>query len=136
MNYVVWIIIYLVFATIFAQEFKKTNRQMKNASALTVLLEFFTACFALILSVFFSFKFPTDIHTYIILLIVTVIYAFTDRLNIEARYGLNPSSFSMLKQLSTVFLVILSIIFLKEQIVIKKIIGAILILIANMLLFN
>ena len=35
MNYVVWIIIYLVFATIFAQEFKKTNRQMKNASALT-----------------------------------------------------------------------------------------------------
>ena len=69
-----------------------------------------------------------------ILLIVIIIYAFTDRLNIEARYGLDPSVFSMLKQLSTVFLIILGFIFLKEKIVFKKILGSIIIIVANILL--
>lgn len=134
MNYIIWIILYLIFATIFAQEFKNLNRTMKNASALTVLLEFFTAVFALLLSPFFEYKFASGTMPYIIIAIVTIIYAFTDRLNIEARYGLNPSSFSMLKQLSTVFLVIFGFLFLKEAFIIKKFIGIVIIIIANVLL--
>lgn len=134
MNYMIWIIIYLIFATIFSQEFKVVNRASKNISALTILLEIFTAIFALILSIFFEYKFPSDIKVYIILLIVTIIYAITDRLNIEARYGLKTSTFSMLKQLSTVFMVIFGIFLLKEEIVLKKIIGSILIIFANILL--
>ncbi len=39
MNYIIWVIIYLVFAVLFAQEFKKVNKNSKNISALTVLLE-------------------------------------------------------------------------------------------------
>lgn len=134
MNYMIWIIIYLIFATIFSQEFKVVNRVSKNISALTILLEIFTAIFALILSIFFEYKFPSDIKVYITLLIVTIIYAITDRLNIEARYGLKTSTFSMLKQLSTVFMVIFGIFLLKEEIVLKKIIGSILIIFANILL--
>lgn len=134
MNYIIWIILYLIFATIFAQEFKNLNRTMKNASALTVLLEFFTAVFALLLSPFFEYKFASGTMSYIIIAIVTIIYAFTDRLNIEARYGLDPSSFSMLKQLSTVFLVIFGFLFLKEAFIIKKFIGIVIIIIANVLL--
>lgn len=134
MNYIIWIILYLIFATIFAQEFKNLNRTMKNASALTVLLEFFTAVFALLLSPFFEYKFASGTMPYIIIAIVTIIYAFTDRLNIEARYGLDPSSFSMLKQLSTVFLVIFGFLFLKEAFIIKKFIGIVIIIIANVLL--
>ena len=61
-------------------------------------------------------------------------YAITDRLNIEARYGLDPSVFSMLKQLSTVFLIILGFIFLKEPVVLKKIAGSLIIIFANLLL--
>ena len=34
-----WVILYLISAVIFAQAFKKSNRNMKDASALTVLLE-------------------------------------------------------------------------------------------------
>ncbi len=134
MNYILWIIIYLIFAVFFAQGFKSVNRKMKNASALTILLEFFTAIFALILSPFFVFKLPSDGTVYLIVGIVTIIYAVTDRLNIEARYGLNPSTFSMLKQLSTVFLVIFGFIFLKEDFVIKRIFGIILIIASNFLL--
>ena len=134
MNYILWIIIYLIFAVFFAQGFKSVNRKMKNASALTILLEFFTAIFALILSPFFAFKLPSDGTVYLIVGIVTIIYAVTDRLNIEARSGLDPSTFSMLKQLSTVFLVIFGFIFLKEDFVIKRIFGIILIIASNFLL--
>lgn len=134
MNYILWIIIYLIFAVFFAQGFKSVNREMKNASALTILLEFFTAIFALILSPFFAFKLPSDRTVYLIVGIVTIIYAVTDRLNIEARYGLDPSTFSMLKQLSTVFLVIFGFIFLKEDFVIKRVFGIILIIASNFLL--
>ena len=89
------------------------------------------------MSIRFDFTWPTDTSVYLTLLAVVSIYAITDRLNIEARYGLDPSVFSMLKQLSTVFLIILGFIFLKEQIVLKKIIGSVIIIFANVLLaFN
>lgn len=134
MSYIIWVIIYLIYAVIFAQGFKSVNRDMKNASALTILLEFFTALFALILSPLFAFRFPSSFTVYIIVGIVTIIYAITDRLNIEARYGLDPSTFSMLKQLSTVFLVIFGFVFLKESFILNKIIGIVLILVSNVLL--
>ena len=134
MKYMIWVICYLVFALIFSQGFKKVNRTMKNASALTVLLELFTGLFAIVMSIFFKYTFPSDIKLYITLFVVTIIYSVTDRLNIEARYGLSPSNFSMLKQLSTVFLVIFGLVFLKEQLVFKKILGAIIIVVSNVML--
>lgn len=134
MKYMIWVFCYLVFALIFSQGFKKVNRTMKNASALTILLELFTGLFAIIMSIFFKYTFPSDIKVYITLFVVTIIYAVTDRLNIEARYGLSPSNFSMLKQLSTVFLVIFGLVFLKEQLVFKKILGAIIIVVSNVML--
>ena len=129
-----WVILYLISAVIFAQAFKKSNRKMKNASLLTILLELFTALFSIFFIPFFEFTLPSDISVYLVLLVVVIIYAFTDRLNIEARYGLDPSVFSMLKQLSTVFLIILGFIFLKEPIILKKVIGSIIIILANILL--
>ena len=128
-----WVALYLVSAVIFAHTFKKANRKMKNAGSLTILLEFFTSLFAILFIPLFDMVFP-PFESILILGIVVVIYALTDRLNIEARYGLDPSIFSMLKQLSTVFLIILGFIFLKEELVLKKIIGSIIIIFANILL--
>ena len=133
-NWKFWVIVYLISAIIFAQTFKKTNRNMKNAGSLTILLEIFTALFAILFIPFFTFNLSHDINIYLTLLLVIIIYAMTDRLNIEARYGLDPSVFSMLKQLSTVFLIILGFIFLKEEILLKKIVGSLLIIVSNLLL--
>ena len=130
----VWVLIYLISAIIFAQSFRVSKRQMKNVGQMTVLLELFTAFFALFFLPFFKFIFPTDLTIYGTLFLVTIIYAVTDRLNIEARYGLEPSTFSMLKQLSTVFMIIFGLLFFKEEFVFNKIIGAILIVFANLLL--
>ena len=132
-----WTILYLISAVLFSQCFKKANRSMKDATCLTLLLEGFTALFSLLLVFMFPIQFSTSIWTYIVLGIVCVIYAVTDRLNIEARYGLEPSTFSMLKQLSTVFIIIFGIIFMKQELVIHRLFGALIIVVANLLLaFN
>ena len=135
MNYwETWVIIYLFSAVIFAQSFKIANRKMKNAGSLTILLEVFTALFSILLIPCFKISFHSDIKIYLTLFVVTIIYAITDRLNIEARYGLEPSTFSMLKQLSTVFLIIFGLLFLKEEFLINKFIGGIIIILANLIL--
>lgn len=133
-NWIFWVVIYLITAVIFAQSFKVANKNMKSATSLTILLEILTCTFSIIFIPFFKIKIASDARTYIILFIVGLIYAVTDRLNTESRYGLAPSTFSMLKQLSSVFMLILSFIFLKEELVINKILGAGLIIIANFLL--
>lgn len=130
----IWVIIYLISAVLFAQSFKKANRNMQNASALTVLLELSTSFFALFFIPLFPLSFSSFPKTYLILFIVTIIYAITDRLNIEARYGLEPSTFSMLKQLSTVFMIFFGLFLLKEEFSLIRITGSVLIILANLLL--
>lgn len=129
-----WVLVYLVSAVIFAQVFKRANRNMQNASLLTVLLELWTAFFSLLFIFLFKIEFPNDYNIYIALGVVIVIYAITDRLNTEARYGLDPSTFSMFKQLSTVFMIFFGFIFLRDPIVLHKIIGSLLIILANIIL--
>lgn len=129
-----WVIVYLVSAVVFAQSFKSANKNMKDPGALTILLELFTGIFSLLMMPLFAFKFSLSLNTIITLLIVVCIYAITDRLNTEARYGLETSTFSMVKRLSTVFMIIFGFIFLKEKLILNKILGAAIIIIANVIL--
>ena len=130
----IWIIVYLISAVIFANSFKIANRGMKDATLLTILLELCTAFFSILFIPFFKIKIATKASVYLILAIVVSIYAVVDRLNTEARYGLEPSVYSMLKQLSSAFIILLGILFLKENLVINKLLGALIIIGANMLL--
>ena len=129
-----FVVLYLIASVLFSQEFTLANRNMKNAGSLTILLEIFTGLFSLLMIPLFETKFQINSSIILTLLVVVLIYAVTDRLNIEARYGLDPSTFSMMKQLSTVFMIIFGFIFLKEELILKKIIGTILIILANLIL--
>ena len=106
-----FVVLYLIASVLFSQEFKLANRNMKNAGSLTILLEIFTGLFSLLMIPLFETKFQINSSIILTLLVVVLIYAVTDRLNIEARYGLDPSTFSMMKQLSTVFMIIFGFIF-------------------------
>jgi drug/metabolite transporter (DMT)-like permease len=129
-----WVLVYLVSAVIFAQTFKRANREMRDASLLTILLELWTAFFSLFFIFLFKIEFPSDYKIYITLGIVIIIYAITDRLNTEVRYGLDPSTFSMFKQLSTVFMIFFGFIFLREPLILHKVIGSLSIVLANVIL--
>lgn len=133
-TYLFWVGVYLISAVVFSQNFKKANRNMQNAGALTVLLEICTGIFSLLMIPIFEIKFEINTSILITLLLVVCIYAITDRLNIEARYGLETSTFSMVKRLSTVFMIIFGFIFLKEPIILNKVLGALIILVANIIL--
>ena len=127
------IILYLILYIVFTQFYKISTKESKNDGALTILLQFLSGLFVLILMPFFKMQFPTSINTYIFLGIACIFYAISDRVNTTARRGLEVSVYSILGQLSTVFVIAWGIIFFKEEIIIKKLLGALLILIGNIL---
>jgi len=127
------IICYLVFYIIFTQLYKVVMKNSKNDGALTILIQFLGGLSVLIFMPFFKIQFPTSINTYIFLGIAIVFYAIADRVNTTARRGLEVSVFSVLEQLSTVFVITWGIMFFKEEIIVKKLLGAFIILMGNVL---
>ena len=125
------IIVYLVLYIIFTQFYKIATKSSKDDGALTVLLQFLGGIIVLLFIPLFKFNIPTNVSTYIMLGIACIFYAIADRVNTTARRGLEVSIYSILGQLSTVFVILWGLIFFKEAIVIKKIIGALLILFGN-----
>lgn len=125
------LLVHITLSVMYSQLYKIITRKSKNDGALTVLLQFLGGLFVLILIPFFKFQFPTQIKVYIFLLIACIFYAITDRVNTTARRGLDVSTFNILYQLSTVLIIVYGIVFFKEEIVIKKILGAFLILLGN-----
>lgn len=134
-NWLVYVMLYLILATAFTQFFKVTTKTLKKAGALTILLQMMAGITALILCPFFEFKFPTDINVYIMLGLSIIFYAITDRINTTVRSGIEASTFSMLKQLSTTFMIFAGLIFFKEEFILNKFIGAMLIIFSNILIF-
>ena len=127
------LILYLVLYVMFTLAYKVATKCSRNDGALTILLQFLGGLIALLFVPLFKLQFPSDIKTYIFLGIACIFYAITDRVNTTARRGLDVSTYSILGQLSTVFLIAWGIIFFKEEIILKKILGAMLILIGNII---
>lgn len=134
-NWVLWIVLYLGFATMFTQFYKISTKNLKKPGALTVLLEIIATLTILLLCPFFEMKFPEEPKVYIFLALSVIFYAINDRLNTTVRKGIEASTFSVIKQLSTTFMVFSGLIFLKEEFVLNKFIGAILIIFSNVLIF-
>lgn len=134
-NWVVYVIGYLCAATVFTQFYKITTKTLTNAGALTILLEGIAGLTGLILSIFFEYKYPSDIKTYVMLGISIVFFTMSDRINTIVRSGLETSTFSMLKQLSTAFMFFAGLIFLKEPFILNKFIGSMLIIFSNVFIF-
>ena len=125
------IIAYLVLYIIFTQFYKMATKSSKDDGALTILLQFLSGVIVLVFVPLFKFQFPTNVKTYIFLGIACIFYAIADRVNTTARRGLEVSVYSILGQLSTVFVIAWGIIFFKEAIILRKIMGALLIIIGN-----
>lgn len=132
---IIVIILYLIFAVIFGQTYKLITDKMKNAGALTVLAESIGGLASLLFVPFFEIKFSSNIYVYIFLGLACVFYALNDKLSTTVRKGVEASTFSIIKQTKTVFMIIAGILFFKEPFVLTKIIGAFLIVFSNILVF-
>jgi len=130
-----YVFFYLIFAVLFTQNYKIVLKTSKGKGEITVLLEFLSGLFSLLFIPFYITKFPTDYRIYLLLLISLVFYAISDRLNTTIRKGIEASTYSMIKQLSTVFMILAGLICLNEPFVLKKVMGSILIIFSNVLVF-
>lgn len=134
-NWLLQVIMYLLLATLFTQFYKIATNSMQKTGALTVILQVLAGITVLLLCPFFEFKFPTDIKIYIMLGISIIFYTISDRVNTTVRSGIEASTFNILQQLSTTFMIFAGLIFLKEEFVLIKFIGAMLIIFSNILIF-
>lgn len=134
-NWVLYVILYLILSTVFTQFYKISTKNLKNAGALTVVLEMIGVITALVICPLFEMKFPTDIKTWILLGLSIIFYAISDRINTTVRSGIEASTFNILLQLSTTFMILAGFIFFKEEFVLHQFIGAILIIVSNIFLF-
>lgn len=129
------VVIYLIAVVTFTQTYKKATQKSKKDGALTVLLEVITCIIMLAFIPFFEMKWPTDIKPYLLIGIAVLFYCLKDRLDTTVRKNLEASTVNILEQILNVFMIIWGILFFKEEIIAKKIIGAGLIILSNVMLF-
>lgn len=134
-NWKFYIIIYLIVSVIFNQSYKIVTKKNINDGVLTILIQSISIITCIFLLPLFKFKFPTDFKVYLFLFVSIIFYTINDRLGTTARKGLESSTYIILKQMSTVFMIFMGIVFFKEPFILKKIIGSLLIILSNVLVF-
>ncbi len=128
------IISYLIFVVIFYQAYKLAIKNTKKDAAATVLLQLIGGITILIFSPLYSFHLPKDPKVYLWLLLASIFYALNNRLQTTARKHLDVSTFSILNQLTSVFLIISGFVLFKEHQSVIKIAGAALIVAGNIII--
>lgn len=126
---------YYIFYVIFFQFYKLSVKNIKSDGAATIILQVIAGLSILFLVPFFAWRLPSASSIILLLLAACVFYAVNDRLQTTVRKNLEISVFSILTQSCTVFLLIYGFIIFKDQFVTTKIIGALLIIAANIWLF-
>lgn len=134
-DYRFYIIIYLIVSTIFNQGYKVVTKNMTSDGAMTILIQIISSIVCISIIPLFEIKFPTDYKVYIFLFLAIIFYTLNDRLGTTARSKIDASTYSVLKQLSTVFMIFMGILFFKGSFILNKFIGAILIVLSNFLVF-
>ncbi len=130
-----FLVLYLISTVLFNESYRMISQSMKKPGALTVLVEFIAGTCSLFLLPFFPFQIPNDPKIYFLLGLSIIFYAIQNRLATVARSGMEASSYGVLKQISNVFIILMGFLFLKEKLVLKKIIGAVLLIGSNILIF-
>lgn len=125
---------YLLFSMLFNQYYRQATKKMDKASSLTVLISLVGFTLAIFL---FPFKgsFPTSKLVYLCFFISLVFTCLQNRLSTQARSMMEASTYCVLKQITPVFMIIVGFVFLKEELNLTKIIGVVLIISSNILLF-
>jgi len=128
-------VVAVVFSVLHIQFYKLAVRNTQREGVATIILEFIGGLSAIVLIPFFVFKFSVDLKIIILFIFANVFYTLNDRIKTIVRKNLEVSVFSLLGQLSQVFLIVYGIILFNNPIVATKLIGGALIILGNVALF-
>ena len=129
-----YIIIFLIITLIHNQSYKISTKNVKKDATLVVILEIIAGFTSFILIPLFDIQIAKEPKIYIFWGLAIIFYAISDRLNSTARRGLEVSTFNILRQISTVFVITWGLLFFKEPFIWKQILGGILIIFSNILI--
>lgn len=121
------VIAFLFVVTVYTQYYKIIVNNVKREAISLVILQLIGGISILALVPFFEVKFSTDIKTYALLFIAIIFYTLNDRIHVTTRKNLDVSVSSILGQLSKIFLILYGIFVFKQDIVISKLFGGLLI---------
>ena len=133
--WLLFIFSHIIFNIIFTQLFKIVIKNSKSEGTITILVQFIAGITSILISPLFKYSFSTDWKVYLTLIIACIFYSISDRMNTTVRNGIEASTFSIISQLATVFMISAGILFFKEPFILKKIIGAALIVLSNIFIF-
>ena len=133
--WLLFIFSHIIFNIIFTQLFKIVIKNSKSEGTITILVQFIAGITSILISPLFKYTFSTDWKVYLTLIIACIFYSISDRMNTTVRNGIEASTFSIISQLATVFMISAGILFFKEPFILKKIIGAALIVLSNIFIF-
>lgn len=112
----------------FMQFYKLAVKDTPNKNISAVIMQFIAGISILLLSPFFEFKFSHNWKIYGLLGLASVFYALNDRMQVTIRKNLDVSIYSMLGQISKVFMFFYGIILFQEKFIISRAFGAFLII--------
>ena len=127
------ITVHLVLSVIFIHAYKLATKRSENDGALAIILQAIGGLITILFIPLFKIQFPANIKTYLLLGTACIFYAIAERLFVVARRGLDVSTYSILEQTLTIFLIILGLLFFNERLVINKIIGTLFVIVGNII---
>ncbi len=134
--WIVYVLLYIAIFIIHTQLYKVALKTSRDPGALTINMFLLADLTALVISWFIGdYRFPTDWRLYMVPGIAGILYGITDLINARVRQAIEASTFSVLSQVSTVFVIVIGITFMGETPSAYKIIGALCIIAGNLLIF-
>jgi len=128
-------ILAIAFSVLHVQYYKLAVKNTEREGIATIILEAIGGLSALVLMPFFAFKFSLDFKVAILFVLANIFYTLNDRIKTIARKNLEVSIFSIIDQLSKVFLIAYGIFLFHNPLIATKLIGGALIILGNIALF-
>ncbi len=125
----------LVLSLGFNQGYKLVAGKSSDDGALTIILQLIAGLSVLVLAPLFKFTFAREPKVYLLFLLAVCFYTINDRLQTTIRKHLEVSVVMILSQLFNVFVVVIGLLIFREPLVWLRLLGAGLILGANVYLF-
>jgi drug/metabolite transporter (DMT)-like permease len=102
---------------------------------MTVIMQGFSALSVALFIPFFGWKLPASWWPVLLLITASIFFGISDRINTTVRSGIEASTYSIIRQLTTVFMIIAGFLFFREPFIIRQALGATLIVISNIIIF-
>lgn len=128
-------IVAIMFSVLYVQFYKLAVKETQKEGVATVLLELIGGISAAVLIPFFVFKLEISLHVVLLFIFANVFYTLNDRIKTSVRKHLEISVFSIIDQLSKVFLIMYGLFLFHNPVLLPKLIGGMLIILSNVALF-